>query len=317
MALFEQFPYTNFHGVNLGWILQTVKENSETVNSFDGRLSNAESGISAATSAASAAVAEANSATAKVGPLAQLQTSAKNNLVAAINELAEGGGHGAPDSYISLTDKPQINDVSLIGNRTTADLGISYTDLTGKPSINGVSLTGNKTTSDLGISYSALTNRPQINGVTLAGNKTTANLGISYNDISNHPMINGNELTGDKTNAQLGITYNNLADKPIPPVLNFGIGATSKKINLASDRACLMIVGSYQANNGYVVAFLQAYRLGTSTFRYNVTELTGSANTHITFVGGTDDYSFTVSNDTANVFSCNIFVLQGSVASIT
>ena len=32
MALFENFPYTNLHNLNLDWIVKTVKENNETVN---------------------------------------------------------------------------------------------------------------------------------------------------------------------------------------------------------------------------------------------------------------------------------------------
>lgn len=37
--------------------------------------------------------------------------------------------------YTSLSNKPSINNVTLTGNKTTSDLGISYTDLANKPTI--------------------------------------------------------------------------------------------------------------------------------------------------------------------------------------
>lgn len=63
-------------------------------------------------------------------------------------------------NYNNVEDKPKINGVTLVGDKSTADLGITastdYTDLTNKPSINGVTLEGNKTTDDLDISGGAL-----------------------------------------------------------------------------------------------------------------------------------------------------------------
>lgn len=41
--------------------------------------------------------------------------------------------------YSGLTNKPGINGVTLSGNKTTADLGISYDDLTDKPTIPSIS----------------------------------------------------------------------------------------------------------------------------------------------------------------------------------
>lgn len=38
MGLFEQFPYTNFHELNLDWILKKVKEFDERLNSFHDTL---------------------------------------------------------------------------------------------------------------------------------------------------------------------------------------------------------------------------------------------------------------------------------------
>lgn len=64
-----------------------------------------------------------------------------------------------PGNYEKLNNKPSINGVVLVGNKTSEDLHImsggggtsDYTELTNKPSINGVELIGNKTSEDLGI----------------------------------------------------------------------------------------------------------------------------------------------------------------------
>lgn len=46
-----------------------------------------------------------------------------------------GGGGGFSGDYEDLYNRPKINGVTLTGNKTTADLGISYNDLQNKPTI--------------------------------------------------------------------------------------------------------------------------------------------------------------------------------------
>lgn len=77
--------------------------------------------------------------------------------VLAIAALSNGGGEGGTTNYNELENKPKINGVTLSGNKTAEDLGISggttdYSELDNKPSINGVELNGNIAASDLGIS---------------------------------------------------------------------------------------------------------------------------------------------------------------------
>ena len=53
-------------------------------------------------------------------------------------EFKTGGGGGGTTDYTDLDNKPKINNVTLTGNKTTADLGLfsgDYTDLTNKPTI--------------------------------------------------------------------------------------------------------------------------------------------------------------------------------------
>ncbi len=70
----NRFPYTNFHDINLDWIIKTLKQ-------IITKLENLPSG--------------------------------------------GGGGGGGTDNYNDLNNKPQINGVTLSGNKTTSQLGIS------------------------------------------------------------------------------------------------------------------------------------------------------------------------------------------------
>ena len=61
-------------------------------------------------------------------------TGSLSNSGALTGQIAIGSGGGTSD-YNDLTNKPQINSVTLSGNKTTADLNISYNDLDDKPTI--------------------------------------------------------------------------------------------------------------------------------------------------------------------------------------
>ena len=47
MGLFEQFPYTNFHGVNLAWILEKIRDHETRITSLEERMDTAEADIDA------------------------------------------------------------------------------------------------------------------------------------------------------------------------------------------------------------------------------------------------------------------------------
>lgn len=63
-------------------------------------------------------------ATRNIGDLTALITTAKNNLVAAINEIAAHGGGGGTSDYADLSNKPSINGVTLSGNKSASDLSL-------------------------------------------------------------------------------------------------------------------------------------------------------------------------------------------------
>lgn len=86
-----------------------------------------------------------------------------------------------------------VSGLKTILNYSTVAGSGNYNDLNNRPQINGVTLTGNKSTGDLGIaldySTDSITNKPKINGVTLIGNISSSLLGLSYNDLDNKPTI--------------------------------------------------------------------------------------------------------------------------------
>lgn len=57
----------------------------------------------------------------------------ENRIQAAIG--GGGGGGGFSGDYDDLYNRPQVNGVTLTGNKTTADLHISYDDLEDKPTV--------------------------------------------------------------------------------------------------------------------------------------------------------------------------------------
>lgn len=79
MGLFEQFPYTNYHAVNLKWILDRLVD-------FETRLTTAEGKISGLEDRMDTAEDDIDKLQADVGDVTLLQTTDKSSLVAAVNE---------------------------------------------------------------------------------------------------------------------------------------------------------------------------------------------------------------------------------------
>jgi len=122
--------------------------------------------------------------------------------------------NGASPKLTYTSEQGNTVDIITIANLKSA-LGLStvasngqYASLSGKPTINNVELVGNKTTSDLGIvlnyESASITNKPSINSVTLNGALTTADLNISYRDLDDLPTIptvTSDYVAGNTTNA--------------------------------------------------------------------------------------------------------------------
>ena len=107
-----------------------------------------------------------------------------------VSSIEEGGGGSGTSNYNELDNKPQINGVTLVGNKSSADLNIydvpavtsennnyiltaSFSG--GVGSYSWQPAQGGGGTSD----YTQLSNLPQINSVELLGNKSLSDLGIA------------------------------------------------------------------------------------------------------------------------------------------
>lgn len=112
------------------------------------------------------------------------------------------------ENVYNLTERVERLEES--GTGTT-----DYVDLDNKPSINGVTLVGNKTGDDLGLggssgtnNYQTLENKPSINGHVLNGNQTAAQLGIVDTDTT-YTAGTGLKLTGTTFSSKITMTYSN------------------------------------------------------------------------------------------------------------
>lgn len=80
-----------------------------------------------------------------------------------LNEVIDALNNLNPEvtDYESLTNLPSINNVELIGNKTSADLGIStdYDDLDNLPTLEGVTLQGDMTLGDFDLATTVMVQR--------------------------------------------------------------------------------------------------------------------------------------------------------------
>ena len=145
MALFNRFPFSNVHELNLDWILRVW-------NTLRGGSAN--------------------------------QVLAKKSGVDFDFQWVSGGGGGGTDDYEDLNNKPQINGNTLTGNKTTSQLGITIPSASNAtPQPLGTAAAGSSTdysradhvhkkptASDLGITIpSASSVTPQPLGTAFAG----------------------------------------------------------------------------------------------------------------------------------------------------
>lgn len=137
-----------------------------------------------------------------------------------------GGGTGTTD-YNNLANKPTINNIILVGNKTTSDLLINDVPAVTSADDNkvllstysgGVGSYSWETYSPIS-SYNDLTDKPAINNVTLTGNKTSSDLGLQPEINSENLLLSDNVDDTDQTHkfatatqlAQITTNQNNIS----------------------------------------------------------------------------------------------------------
>ena len=106
-----------------------------------------------------------------------------------VSSIDESGGGAGTMNYNELDNKPSINGVPLIGNKTAADLSILPVPIVGENDNNKIltasysggvgSYSWQPAPSSGTTDYTQLSNKPQINSVELDGNKSLEDLGIA------------------------------------------------------------------------------------------------------------------------------------------
>jgi hypothetical protein len=138
-----------------------------------------------------------------------------------------GGGSGTSD-YVQLTNKPQVNGVTLVGNKTAADLGFAtvattgdYDDLADKPTLgtmaaesaNDYTKTSSLSSVATSGSYTDLINKPTLG--------TAAEKNVDYfataaqGDLAD-TAVQPSDLAAVATSGN----YNDLTNKPTIPAVN-------------------------------------------------------------------------------------------------
>ena len=168
------------------------------------------------------------------------------NAGASLNGNLLLGGTGT-DNYNDLTNKPQINGVTLQGNKSTSDLGLfsgNYNDLTNRPSIpsklNDLDVTyynlqDGDTLRYIGEPVNGWENAPFPNSLSSLNDvNATSPVGghalifnsqqqkwvdgpYPYYNLTSKPTLNNVTISGDKTSLDYGLfsgNYNDLTNKP-------------------------------------------------------------------------------------------------------
>ena len=109
-GLFENFPYTNFHEVNLGWVIKTVKELADQYGGVGEMLDE----ISAAVSGNTAAIASLNTRFQRLengeyieNYIPALADWINNNLIELVSRIAKFVVFGLTDNGYFYADIPE------------------------------------------------------------------------------------------------------------------------------------------------------------------------------------------------------------------
>lgn len=229
-----KFPFTNYHELNLTWVLDQLKslfekseENVTTIETYDGRLSAVEGELPVVAETAS----EASRAAAAAGTLAQTAKAtadtAQNNAIQAQGAAgtARQEAQAAQTSANEATQaaqQAQATAQNFDGRITQAENNASQaldkignlSDLTTEAKQNLVVAINEAAASGGGggggtTNYNSLTNKPQINGHTLSGNQTAQQLGLARSsDIPAVPVQSVNGKTGAVVLSAADIAYN-------------------------------------------------------------------------------------------------------------
>lgn len=217
-------------------------------------------------------------------------------------------------NYNDLDNKPKINNVELIGNKTSNDLGLNnYSDLDNKPKINGIELSGNKTSDDLLIvSKSEL---QQVvaemvaninNKVTKSGDAMTGQL-----DMQSNPLrfgTNGNifwkeDGFGDKFRILPYFSGSDSDNKLVIQSTNGGAGTDPQNwkdlVYIHADTGLIELAGSLLCNNNNAYDVIRKKRTINGTNYWLTIGVGGNGSSRMEYIDSNNNVlgSVEVRND--------------------
>lgn len=119
--------------------------------------------------------------------------------------VPSGGGGGGTSDYSALNNKPQINGVTLTGNKTTEDLNLDYNDLKNRPTIPSAQIQSDWEQTDTS-KADFIKNKPSIPD-------DLADL----NDDASHRTVTDTEKSTWNGKSDFSGDYNDLQNKPTIP----------------------------------------------------------------------------------------------------
>ena len=262
MGLFEHWPYTNFHNLNLDWIIGKVKDIDNNVNSA---ASSAESAASSAESAANSSVEAAASASAA-------ETSA-SGLSEAVAEMAVTNAR---------IDNLIVDGTPTEGNTELLDIRVGYDGATYQTA--GAAVRGqiSEIMNDLadGVSYDEIANTDENlangtytangSGTTISGN--TATISTAYSGLISNEFT----LENSKIKVRVTSTFN------VPRLMlrlqyyTTAWQTTNSLFDLTSgsEREQIIDVSSYNASRYRILIQASAITSGvTNTITVNTLEI--------------------------------------------
>lgn len=202
----------------------------------------------------------------------------------------QSGGGGTSD-YSDLSNKPSINSVTLSGNKTTSDLGISYNDLSNKPTIPSIS-NCYQTTDTAGSSLDNDDTVPFYDTSATTKNKitwsnikatlktyfdtlySTVSTIAGLSDVTVSSPTNGQVLKYDSTTSKwVNANESGGGSSTMTTVVSCAIGATSAQFTNPLNSTSI-VVNPYCSNSSGTPKAITSFTVTTSTITLNFAELT-------------------------------------------
>lgn len=244
MGLFEKWPYTNFHDLNLDWIIKKIKRVDADLDDLQDAKEAAEAAKTDAQNAAISANASALSAEAAADAAAESEANINTGIANAVSEWAEANITVTEGVVIdaSLTVSGAAADAKVTGNRIRSiDAVLPKTD---------VEITGT--------SYANL----YINANLNVGSSTAAYIDVVQASVGDVFNFKSEAYSTAGAAPAIAVSYNAqpVAGTPVDHVLLNGASAnTTVEFTYTAIADCYIYVVQHTGNRGVITIYKNTY----------------------------------------------------------